>query len=293
MKQHTYKITAMMAALLLMCSGCGKPTTAEDSGSSGAETTVSADAQTTDSADGTSGSADETTAAGDAAETKAADPAQTDAEGTSVSDAETPADANSQQGNGNAETPQQGGQTAPSGEAGTQQNVQNTTPPQNNGSGGQQQEPAAQTGGDTGYEVGSEPTIGVGKITAHPGEKNVAVSVQFWNNPGFLTSGIQLFHDPAIRPVMDNDKLRYTLGEAADGLTAICSYGAEQRIVGFASFGTADSTKDGALYTCYFDIPDDAEPGTVYTFTTAIVSMNDIGSNPVTPVTMGGEIRIE
>lgn len=122
------------------------------------------------------------------------------------------------------------------------------------------------------YEIGSEPTIAVEPFTVKAGDKNVPVNVKIWNNPGFTSGGIQVYPDPALKPVtgeieelVGKPKAKIKLGTTMDGFMYSALYGAEENVVGIGFAGGSNQSLDnGILFTFYVDVPADAKSGTKY-----------------------------
>ncbi len=116
-------------------------------------------------------------------------------------------------------------------------------------------------------QTGAVPLICGDSLTASAGEKHIAVPVRLENNPGFAVIGLSLIYDPALIGVTDKvPAAEFTLGEAAADMNAQCYVNPEKHMIGFAGYRTENVTADGTLFTCYFDVPDDAKPGQVYPF---------------------------
>lgn len=149
--------------------------------------------------------------------------------------------------------------------------------------------------------IGSELTVGIGPMTASPGQKSVPVSVKMWNNPGFSSGGFKLGFDPALTPIANGNvsmvsgipEAQMDTGEAVAGFLTSCLIGEEAHIIAFGCMSMEPSTSDGVIFTCYFDIPEDAPIGTEYQFTCEIDSLNDEASQPLTAQTADGILRIE
>lgn len=150
-------------------------------------------------------------------------------------------------------------------------------------------------------EVGSEMTIGIAPIVASAGQKSVPVDVKVWNNKGFSACGIRLDYDPALKavsngnfsPISGAPEAQYARGEAGQGFMVSCLIGEEVGRIAFGAMNTEVSTVDGVIFTCYFDVPDDAASGTEYPITVTMDSLNDANSQPLSYETIDGIIRIE
>ncbi len=150
-------------------------------------------------------------------------------------------------------------------------------------------------------DIGSELTIGVKSFTAHAGDKAVPVSVEIWNNPGYAATGIQLFYDPMLKPVITDETSEATtfpfakcdLGDAAEGFLKSCLVGEEDHIIAFGGMSTENSTKDGVMFTVYFDIPDDVPAGQEFSFVCVMDSLNTMNQERLSPKTLDGKLTIE
>ena len=145
------------------------------------------------------------------------------------------------------------------------------------------------------YEIGSEPTLSIGVIHAKAGQKSVPVSVKISNNPGFAAGGIRVIYDAGIFPKYDPETNEGVSdpGPAVGSALTYCSVAADNRIVAYGVLGSKDCDEDGAVFTCYFDIPDNAPSGKVYKLRTEIEELNDAESQRVEVKLVGGEIRID
>ena len=148
-------------------------------------------------------------------------------------------------------------------------------------------------GGDS-YTVGSEPTISIGVVHAKPGQKNVPVEVKLSNNPGFSVGGIQVFYDPALTPKINEDGTGVSEdGPAVGKLATYCAVNTEKRIVAFGLLGAENSKENGTVFTCYFDLPDDAKSGSVYSLKTGIDAMRSAAGADLDIKLVDGEIRVD
>lgn len=263
--KHSKRI-AISAALMLavFCSGC----TVSNSGQPlpvGETTTSSQSAAPDAPAD----SAAETSAVQDDGNA-AADPAQSDAPAPAPADpaAQTPAatDAAAQQGG--------------------QQNAQ------------QNAAPVAQTfdDGSGKFVVGSGLTVGVGTVHARAGQKAVPVTFRIWNNPGFSMGGFKITYDPVLVPLLagTNDiDAKFDLSPAISGATAYGAVNFNTRAVAVGIFNPENLTAEGALFTVYFDIPENAQPGTAYSLKVEADSITDAQANMLDFTNLDGEIRID
>ncbi len=155
--------------------------------------------------------------------------------------------------------------------------------------------PAPADNSDDKYKVGSEPTLSIGVVTAKPGQKNVPVSLKMSNNPGYAAGGIRVVYDPALTPKYDPDTEEAVsdTGTAAGSALTYCTVSLENHNVAIGILGRENCTADGILFTCYFDVPADAKPGTVYTLKTELDKLTDTNSASVNVKLIGGEIQIQ
>lgn len=126
------------------------------------------------------------------------------------------------------------------------------------------------------------PVISGTGLTASAGEKRVAVPVTVRNNPGFAMIGISLHYDKTLTCLTTDSLLAdYTLGEVAKGMTANCYVNKTDGTVGLGGISAGNLTADGEIFTCYFDIPEDAETGHTYQFSPSINYSSDVAGTPV------------
>lgn len=178
----------------------------------------------------------------------------------------------------------------------------NDAPAQNASGNGQsaqetpkQDTPAAADNGDS-YKVGSEPALSIGVVHAKPGQKSVPVTVKIHNNPGFCAGGIRVIYDPAITPQYDPDSFQGVSdkGTAVSGsMLTYCSVAPENLIVAYGILGQENSSENGNLFTCYFNIPENAASGKVYKLQTELAELKNENGDNVNLKMIGGEIRID
>lgn len=158
-----------------------------------------------------------------------------------------------------------------------------------------QNDTPAASNSDDAYKVGSEPSLSIGVVHAKAGQKSVPVTVKVSNNPGFAAGGVRVVYDSALKPKYNPETYEGVsdTGAAAGSALTYCSVAPENNIVAFGILGQKNSDTDGNLFTCYFDIPENATSGKVYKLYTEVESLNDIDSQPVTMKLIGGEIRID
>ena len=123
--------------------------------------------------------------------------------------------------------------------------------------------------------------IGFETVTAKPGDKKVPLTVVIRNNPGFSGAGLQIAYDPALSPQLGETDPDYEIpdaiyeaGPVLESFLTTCMVGEENHLIAFGCMGSQPATKDGVLFTCYFDVPEDAAPGTEYHFQGNLDSMN-------------------
>lgn len=116
-------------------------------------------------------------------------------------------------------------------------------------------------------EIGSASALYGDNITAKAGAKHVPVTVSIKNNPGISFMGIRLSYDAALTPVFADGLLtEYVDGTVTKGVMSTCAANSKKLLLGYSAAAAANLTEDGSLFTCYFDLPDNAKPGTVYQF---------------------------
>jgi hypothetical protein len=117
----------------------------------------------------------------------------------------------------------------------------------------------------------------IGSVTVQPGTTEVSVPVTVSPNAGFVATGIEYAYDRSIS----------LLGEERGdiGSDSFINDSIEISVTSVAAITTASSgaiTDDGIIYYLKFSIPDDAEPGTVYSITGSIDSLYDADNNETT-----------
>ena len=149
-------------------------------------------------------------------------------------------------------------------------------------------------GGSDPYAVGSEPTISIGVVHAKPGQKDVPVEVKMTNNPGYAAGGIKVFYDPALTPKVDEEGAGVSEDGPAVGKAATyCAVNPDKHIVAFGLLGAENSKEDGTVFTCFFDLPDDAKSGSVYSLKTGIDAMRSAAGADLDITLVDGEIRVD
>ena len=119
---------------------------------------------------------------------------------------------------------------------------------------------------ESGYiKVENTPTLDAPEIygtfrKVAPGDRHVPFTVSIRNNPGISGVNVQMSHG-ALLPHGKGSTVECVSGDViTDGKLITARYPASQSIAVSDTGGTA-SAKDGELFTCYFDIPDDLEDG--------------------------------
>lgn len=144
------------------------------------------------------------------------------------------------------------------------------------------------------YAVGSEPTISIGVVHAKPGQKDVPVEVKMTNNPGYAAGGIKVFYDPALTPKVDEEGAGVSEDGPAVGKAATyCAVNPDKHIVAFGLLGAENSKEDGTVFTCFFDLPDDAKSGSVYSLKTGLDAIRTATGADVPFQLVDGEIRVD
>lgn len=139
-------------------------------------------------------------------------------------------------------------------------------------------------------------TIFADQIVVAAGTEKVPYRIMLYNNPGYGFAGIRLTYDADLNPYLEEDNIAvFDDGDATDQFLSTCLNSQDEHMLGFAGFATngADSTADGIMFTCYFDIPADAASGTVYDFKLEVVDFNTIAGDAVEVDTVSGSITVQ
>lgn len=284
MKYQYAKHIALALALLLTAglSGCGKDSVSDttDNYSSFADSESDAEEKdTSEEADGESG---------DGEESDGTESSYNDFNSDSGSDSDADASQNAEGADSDDANRTEASDSAePDASQGNAESSKPDAPEQSS---------KTEPGDDADYEVGTAPTVGIGRVTAKPGQREVAVDLQFWNNPGYTTCGIQIFYDPALQPRLksgDEKMVDIGKGDASDDLMAVCITDDGIPILAFGTVGTENNDTSGTMCTLYFTLPENAASGTVYLFSIAIDSMINENSHELDVETINGEICIE
>ena len=145
-------------------------------------------------------------------------------------------------------------------------------------------DPPAPAQTDSPAEIGDALTIGIADtIHAAAGQQRVPVTVCVWNNTGFAMAGIRLYYDEPLhaRELTDDHDAECEPGDTVSAFLTTCACNADKHLIVFAGFATEETTANGAVFTCYFDIPDDAESGTRITLRPEIADFADIAGDPL------------
>ncbi len=140
-------------------------------------------------------------------------------------------------------------------------------------------------------------TLVCDSIVVEAGSKKVPYRVLLYNNPGFGFVGLRLSYEGPLTPYMDEakgkDEMEVTLGAAMSNFMVSCMNSPEQKLIGAAGFSGSDSEFDGIMFTCYFDIPADAAPGTVYDFALEVVDFRPMDGENHSVQTVNGSITVQ
>jgi len=102
------------------------------------------------------------------------------------------------------------------------------------------------------------------EIYAEPGE-SVDYQVVVANNTGYGSMGLGLYYEEALPPKKgSNEGLLLEAGEVSQGMTLSIHHNEKDRIVSYGATNDSLNRSNGVLYTIHFDVPADAEDGTVY-----------------------------
>lgn len=140
--------------------------------------------------------------------------------------------------------------------------------------------------------IGTLPTIVVEKVTAKPGEKNVAVTVKVYNNPGILGMALSVLYDENVMTLTNGET-----GEAVKGILSMTKPGEfspQCRFIWDGQEITPNETKDGTILTLQFDIKDSVPTG-VYPIT-IFYNDKDIIDNDLNEISLkvkNGSILVE
>ncbi|MBE6848143.1 MAG: hypothetical protein IJC75_02660 [Oscillospiraceae bacterium] len=143
----------------------------------------------------------------------------------------------------------------------------------------------------------SEATLVCDSIVVEAGSKKIPYRVLLYNNPGFGFVGLRLSYEDPLTPYMDEEKgkdeMEVTLGTAMNGFMVSCMNSPQQKLIGAAGFAGSDCEFDGAMFTCYFDIPADAPSGTVYDFSLEVVDFRPMDGENHEVKTVKGSITVQ
>lgn len=140
-------------------------------------------------------------------------------------------------------------------------------------------------------------TIVCDDIVVAAGTTKVPYRVMLYNNPGYGFVGLRVFYDETLQPYMDaergEDEMEILTGDGMGGFMFSCMNSAQQHMIGLAAFGSVDCKSDGVMFTCYFDIPADAESGTVYDFSVEAVDFRPLEGDNREVAVVGGKITVQ
>ncbi len=130
------------------------------------------------------------------------------------------------------------------------------------------------------------------EVYAEAGE-TVSYRVSVTNNAGYANCGFALNFDPKLGVVKEeNGKPELKAGDGSYGLTNSYSVNDEKSIIGFATMGTDNCTKNEAIYTVKFIVPDQAKEGDTYPLTLTVEKFLDSKTKPVEYNTVAGWIKV-
>ena len=131
------------------------------------------------------------------------------------------------------------------------------------------------------------------QVYAEAGE-TVTVRVSMLNNTGYAGSGIRLFYDKSLKPVLNgNGYPVMEYGDGSYGLSKTNEINEAEYLIGFGTMGQEDCTTNGTIYTVKFVVPADAAENDEYKLRLEIDKFNDYRSEPVNNNAVDGWIRIK
>lgn len=132
------------------------------------------------------------------------------------------------------------------------------------------------------------------EVYAEPGE-TVSFRVMVKENSGYAPSGLRLFYDSALKPVLNEDGTKPVIewGEGSYGLTRSYTVNLEKNLIAYSSMGTENCTYDGVIYTVQFQVPADAKIGTEYPLSLDVDKLENSRTVPLDHNTVDGWIRIK
>lgn len=132
------------------------------------------------------------------------------------------------------------------------------------------------------------------EVYAEPGE-TVSFRVMVKENSGYAPSGLRLFYDSALKPVLNEEGTKPVIewGEGSYGLTRSYTVNLEKNLIAYSSMGTENCTYDGVIYTVQFQVPADAKIGTEYPLSLEVDKLENSRTVPLDHNTVDGWIRIK
>ena len=142
--------------------------------------------------------------------------------------------------------------------------------------------------------VDGKTNIIAGIVEAKAGE-TVKFPVYIANNSkdGFAATGLRLFYDEKLTPVLKEDgKPKTAKGEACDAVVSKFSHNAEKHIIGLGTMGDDPETDNGLMYTVEITVPTDAKAGDKFPMTLEVDKWLDAKTNAIEYATVNGYIFI-
>ena len=142
--------------------------------------------------------------------------------------------------------------------------------------------------------VDGKTNIIAGIVEAKAGE-TVKFPVYIANNSkdGFAATGLRLFYDEKLTPVLKEDgKPKTAKGEACDAVVSKFSHNAEKHIIGLGTMGDDPETDNGLMYTVEITVPEDAKAGDKFPMTLEVDKWLDAKTNAIEYATVNGYIFI-
>ncbi|GEM_PF-4872762 len=134
--------------------------------------------------------------------------------------------------------------------------------------------------------------ISADQITVNPGDQHVPFHVFVSNNSGFAATGLKMQYDGDVIPVVDTDgKPVIEMGDVGEKLVTSYSFNPDQKLIGLVTMASQNTTENGTLFTCYFDVPETAQAGE-FPVTLTFTIFNNTNNQPVTYTIENGSIRI-
>ena len=143
--------------------------------------------------------------------------------------------------------------------------------------------------------VDGKTNIIAGIVEAEAGE-TVKFPVYIANNSkdGFAATGLRLFYDEKLTPVLKEDgKPKTAKGEACDAVVSKFSHNAEKHIIGLGTMGDDPETDNGLMYTVEITVPEDAKAGDKFPMTLEVDKWLDAKTNAIEYATVNGYIFLK